>query len=121
LKGTVSRDFRPSVFLPINPPWATGYNRKIFSNLVSISQRYLQRCVDSALWRIALSRPENFDWYFTLSCITVDEIFCTSSLLCGTAQSRYSVLCGIGVSSLRIARCGFDSARGHFPEFSAII
>jgi hypothetical protein len=28
-EGTVSRDFRSSVFSPINSPWVTDYNSKI--------------------------------------------------------------------------------------------
>ena len=39
LKGSVSRDFRPSFFSWYEPFWATDKQAKIFSNLVSISPK----------------------------------------------------------------------------------
>jgi hypothetical protein len=41
IKGTVSRDFRPSVFFPSNnTPWAPDSRAKAFLNSASNSPRY---------------------------------------------------------------------------------
>jgi hypothetical protein len=55
LKGTVSRDFRPSVFAT-NPTWVTDQQVKIFWHMVAHTQRNSRICVDSALFHIARSR-----------------------------------------------------------------
>jgi hypothetical protein len=69
LKGQSREIFDSRFFSRINSPWVTDYHPKIFTNLVSILQRYSQICVDSALCCIARSRPEKFELYFMLSCI----------------------------------------------------
>jgi hypothetical protein len=64
-KGTMSRDFRTSVFFsPTNLSWATDYHPKIFSNLVSIMPRYLR----------------------------VQYCMCQLCAICGIAQSQFPKL-----------------------------
>jgi hypothetical protein len=61
IKGTVSRDFRPSVFSSINTPgppdsWAKATMAKAVSNINSYSRRYSIMKIDSALCSTARSR-----------------------------------------------------------------
>jgi hypothetical protein len=69
MKGTVSRDCRPSVFSWINSTWVTDQQLKIFLHGVANSQRNLRICVDSALCRIGRRRksPNGISlWYHSM-------------------------------------------------------
>jgi hypothetical protein len=117
LKGIVYRDFRPSVFSPINPPWVTDYHPKIFPNLVLVrpdireyvcatALRSILHNRDSFLWCIAWRK---FDENFTLSYIARNRgwFFCKNSVIFRVVRSPDTAQCSIAKSRFGIVRSQF--------------